>query len=123
MFEVLSKHCFRKTLFSQKTPLFSQKTPLFSKKNHCFPTCALFYPIVLKRKIITGVMCPVLQMKYKVPPFHKKCLSFLGFSHDEQNHMEEITIENGNIPVLSVVRSHDQVDMSSGLQINVLNSA
>ncbi|XP_052783729.1 protein ECT2-like isoform X2 [Mya arenaria] len=34
-------------------------------------------------------------MKYKVPPFHKKCLSFLGFTHDEQNHMEEITIENG----------------------------
>ncbi|WAR28839.1 ECT2-like protein [Mya arenaria] len=34
------------------------------------------------------------EMKYKVPPFHKKCLSFLGFTHDEQNHMEEITIEN-----------------------------
>ena len=31
------------------------KNPLFSKKKtHCFPTCALFYPIVLKRKIITG---------------------------------------------------------------------
>jgi len=29
------------------------KNPLFFKKNHCFPTCALFYPIVLKRKIIT----------------------------------------------------------------------
>lgn len=36
-----------------------------------------------------------LQMKYKVPPFYKRCLSFLGFSADEQNHMEEITIENG----------------------------
>ncbi|XP_052217057.1 protein ECT2-like isoform X1 [Dreissena polymorpha] len=34
-------------------------------------------------------------MKYKVPPFYKRCLSFLGFSHEEQNHMEEITIENG----------------------------
>ena len=41
------------TLFSQKNPLFSQKNPLFSQKTHCFPTCALFYPIVLKRKIIT----------------------------------------------------------------------
>jgi len=29
------------------------KNPLFTKKTHCFPTCALFYPIVLKRKIIT----------------------------------------------------------------------
>ena len=35
----------------QKTLL--KKHPLFSKKTHCFPTCALFYPIVLKRKIIT----------------------------------------------------------------------
>jgi len=34
--------------------LFSQKNPLFSKKTHCFPTCALFYPIVLKRKMITA---------------------------------------------------------------------
>ena len=34
------KHCF--------------KNPLFSKKTHCFPTCALFYPIVLKPKIITA---------------------------------------------------------------------
>ncbi|KAL4219754.1 Protein T2 [Mactra antiquata] len=34
-------------------------------------------------------------MKYKLPPFYKRCLSFLGFSKDEQNHMEEITIENG----------------------------
>ena len=31
------------------------KNPLFSKKTHCFPTCALFYPIVLKRKIITAL--------------------------------------------------------------------
>jgi len=37
----------------QKTLLF-KNTPLFSKKPHCFPTCALFYPIVLKRNIITG---------------------------------------------------------------------
>ena len=41
MFEVVTKtNCFL-------------KNPLFSKKTHCFPTCALFYPIVLKRKIIT----------------------------------------------------------------------
>jgi len=32
------------------------KNALFSKKTHCFPTCALFYPIVLKRKIITGFL-------------------------------------------------------------------
>ena len=32
-----------------------QKT-LLKKKPHCFPTCALFYPIVLKRKIITAGM-------------------------------------------------------------------
>ena len=32
------------------------KNPLF-KKTHCFPTCALFYPIVLKRKIITAYIC------------------------------------------------------------------
>ena len=31
------------------------KNPLFSKKKHRFPTCALFYPIVLKQKIITEV--------------------------------------------------------------------
>jgi len=38
---VKKKHCFpKKTLFSPKT--------------HCFPTCAVFYPIVLKRKIITA---------------------------------------------------------------------
>ncbi|XP_045200186.2 protein ECT2-like isoform X2 [Mercenaria mercenaria] len=34
-------------------------------------------------------------MKYKLAPFYKRCLSFLGFSKDEQNHMEEVTIENG----------------------------
>ena len=37
--ESCKKHCF--------------KNPLFKKKTHCFPTSALFYPIVLKRKIIT----------------------------------------------------------------------
>ena len=31
-----------------------KKTTLFFPKTHCFPTCALVYPIVLKRKIITG---------------------------------------------------------------------
>ena len=30
-----------------------QKHWFFFKKTHCFPTCALFYPIVLKQKIIT----------------------------------------------------------------------
>ena len=47
-----------------------------------------------------------LQMiKYKLPPFYKQCLSFLGFSKDEQNHMEEVTIENGKI-LLSSDRGH-----------------
>jgi len=32
------------------------KNPSFSRKTHRFPTCALFYPIVLKRKIITADM-------------------------------------------------------------------
>ena len=36
----------------QKTLLF--KKTLFSPKTYCFPTCALFYPIVLKQKVITG---------------------------------------------------------------------
>ena len=34
-------------------------------------------------------------MKYKLLPFHQRCLSFLGFSKEEQNHMEEVTVENG----------------------------
>ena len=42
------KHCFLK-----KKNIVSQN-PLCSQKTHCFPTCALFYPIVLKRKIITA---------------------------------------------------------------------
>jgi len=49
---VSRKHCFKK----KKTEhCFPQIKPIvFLKKTHCFPTCALFYPIVLKRKIITG---------------------------------------------------------------------
>ena len=39
---------------SCKKTSIKKNNPLFSEKNHCFPTCALFYPIVLKRKIITG---------------------------------------------------------------------
>ena len=30
------------------------KKHIVFKKKHCFPTSALFYPIVLKQKIITG---------------------------------------------------------------------
>ena len=30
------------------------KKPIVFQKTHCFQTCALFYPIVLKRKFITG---------------------------------------------------------------------
>jgi len=39
--------------FFLKKPIVFPKKPLFSHKTHCFPTCALFYPIVLKQKIIT----------------------------------------------------------------------
>jgi len=49
MCEVVSK-----TLLFKINNIFSPKKTLFSQKKHCFPTCALFYPIVLKRKIITG---------------------------------------------------------------------
>ena len=48
MCEVVSKTLLYKNIF------VSKKTPLFSQKTHCFPTCALLYPIVLKRKIFTG---------------------------------------------------------------------
>ena len=41
--------------FFKITHSFPPKTHCFRKKTHCFPTCALFYPIVLKRKIITDV--------------------------------------------------------------------
>jgi len=37
-----------------KNIAFFKKKPLFFQKTHCFQTCALFYPIFLKRKIITG---------------------------------------------------------------------
>ena len=50
MCEVVSK-----TLLLKKN-IVLPKNPLFSRKTHCFPTCALFYPIVLKRKIITATI-------------------------------------------------------------------
>ena len=58
MCEVVSKNiAFLKNIVFPKNPLFSHKT-------HCFPTCALFYPIVLKRKIITDYMhCSLLLWK------------------------------------------------------------
>jgi len=40
-------------LFFKKALLFFFKSIVFQKK-HCFLTCALFYPIVLKQKIITS---------------------------------------------------------------------
>ena len=45
------KSC-KKNIAFKKNIVFPKK-PLFYQKTHCFPTCALFYPIVLKRKIIT----------------------------------------------------------------------
>ena len=41
-------------------------------------------------------LCTVLQMDCKVKPFFDCCLSFMGFSSDEQKHMEDLTVENGN---------------------------
>ena len=58
---------FKKHFFCQK-PIVFQKNPLFSKKTHCFPTCALFYPIVLKQKIITdrrGLILVEIISKFK----------------------------------------------------------
>jgi len=49
---------------------FCFKNPLFSKENHCFPTCALFYPIDLKRKIITGLETTSF---YLFPPITTPC--------------------------------------------------
>jgi len=49
MCEVVSKTL----LFKKQQHCFPQK-PIVFPKTHSFPTCALFYPIVLKRKIITG---------------------------------------------------------------------
>jgi len=46
------KSC-QKTLFCLKKQHCFPKKHTVSHKTHCFPTCALFYPIVLKRKIIT----------------------------------------------------------------------
>jgi len=52
------KHCFLKN-----NNIVFPKNPLFSQKTHSFPTCALLYPIVLKRKIITGFnRCPLVRM-------------------------------------------------------------
>ena len=42
------------------------------------------------------LVCLLFQMEYKVKPFFDCCLSFLGFSTDEQKHMEELTVQNGN---------------------------
>jgi len=50
MCEGVSKHI----VFKKQQHCFPKKNPLFFPKKHCFPTCALFYPIVLKRKNITG---------------------------------------------------------------------
>ena len=34
-------------------------------------------------------------MQHRMSPFYLATLSFLGFSRDEQRHMEEITCQNG----------------------------
>ena len=57
------KSCKKTLLFLKTTTLFSKKNPLLSPKTHCFPTCALFYPIVLKRKIITDCICTTTSCK------------------------------------------------------------
>jgi len=40
-----------------KTLLFLKKHCFPHTKKHCFSPCALFYPIVLKRKLITACRC------------------------------------------------------------------
>ena len=36
-------------------------------------------------------------MLNRMSPFYLTTLSFLGFSKDEQRHMEEVTVENGKL--------------------------
>lgn len=54
-------------------------------------------------------------MVHRVPPFFKCCLSFLGFSKEEQKHMEELTIENGGLfaPVSDEECTHLVIDDQS----------
>jgi len=73
MREVVSKTI----AFFLKTTVF-QKKPLFSKKNHCFPKKPIvfqhvhfFYPIVLKRKIITGMICLSLHHAFWTQYFYQ----------------------------------------------------
>ena len=35
------------------------------------------------------------QMHYKLSPFYFSVVSFYGFPKDEQRHMEEVTVANG----------------------------
>ena len=54
------------------------KNTLFPQKTHCFPPCALFYPIVLKRKIITAYMHLVYA---SYPKLLEENLYFSNFIH------------------------------------------
>jgi len=60
MCEVVSKN------IALKNNIVFPKKTILSQKTHCFPTCALFYPIVLKRKIITGYAPTLHQTSYTV---------------------------------------------------------
>ncbi|XP_012943637.1 protein ECT2 [Aplysia californica] len=47
-----------------------------------------------KEDVKSSALNPQLNV-YRMKPFYECCLSFLGFSAEEQKHMEELTIENG----------------------------
>ena len=74
------------------------KNTLFPKKTHCFPTCALFYPIVLKRKNITAQDCVVVVLViprslwwyWWYPGLCGGCIS------DTQNKMTKYRISNSS---------------------------
>ncbi|KAL3848234.1 hypothetical protein ACJMK2_019105 [Sinanodonta woodiana] len=45
----------------------------------------------------TDVRADSEQMQYRVPTFYQCCLSFIGFPREEQDHMEELTEQNGGM--------------------------
>lgn len=53
-------------------------------------------------------------MLHRMSPFYLTTLSFLGFSKDEQRHMEEVTVENGEL----IFQLLDDVTQSASFQDN-----
>ncbi|XP_014677396.1 PREDICTED: protein ECT2-like [Priapulus caudatus] len=58
-------------------------------------------------------------MQYKVPPFFACSVSFLGFSDEEQKHMEEILVSNGGqtVPLGCATATHLVVEERSVKEI------